>query len=352
MARPRSQTDLSWKIRPLLHSVTARWIGLVPFISLAGVAGGGSCAIADIPEWFRDQYVEAAARLESPLRNLRCRFEASGEDQSGKFGYTGEFFCKNASVEAVRIGQTRSVGARDVAATVICLTDQRFFQLEKPTGGESYVVRGLVVPRDAKQRERYEAVAFFAARAFLEATFRMDDPVKTLLAAEAVRDVQVAKVRRKGREFVELRCTFSEAWNYERAKATLDPEMDLAVCDYEIAIRADPGTVSTRKGFVECKRWGATRFVFPERVRIEDDTRTAGGERYFKIQEMTFEDVRLNEVQDSQFSMTAFGLPEISLTPRGRYYPFDRWYFWLPVSMGLFGWILRRIGERRLRARS
>ncbi|HUY32583.1 MAG TPA: hypothetical protein VMV69_07350 [Pirellulales bacterium] len=337
-----------------LFASARRWLrralAVFSVIGLAGTADNIARGDDNLREWFKTQYLAAVARLDRPLRNLRCRFTASGHDNHGEFEYVGEFFAKDGAREAIRVRQRRNGEPQEEESRVVCMTPARFFQLDRPLGGASYVIRAFDDGNDSNRRRKYKAIIEITTDAFVEAALRMDDPVTMLLTNEGVANVvkmDVAKIDRGGRPYIELRCDFSEASNYERARATLDPDLDFAVCDYEIVIRGTPGARCIRKGLVECERWVGDGYVFPRRVRIEDDTVLPEGEHYWSVQEIEFQEVLLDEVDDSQFSLTAFGIPEIALKLKRGLYPFDRWYFWALIGAAVLGSLyLRRIAGK------
>lgn len=299
---------------------------------------------ADSASSFKLQWRAHADRLAAPLRNISCRFSAVVMGRKNTFHLTGKLHAKDRCRDVESVFDENS----PTNARVVCRSRNGAFALEKSVKDAPYAL-SFFDDGDSQARARL-AVEFEMIEAIdsqIEAATRVYDmPVASLLDGGAtIRSVETAAS--EGKPYVEVVFELPSDSNYKDARVRFDPSWDWAITDYEIAVKSDvPVKKSARTGHVEYQRL-SDGHVFPRVVRVETESILPSGKRAYAARTTKLLEVRQGGVTDSQFTLAAYGLPEMAPRGQNRYYPLNRWYFWLLIVIGIVCVIYLR---RRTRA--
>lgn len=325
----------------------SRTILVVVLVANHVVATTATGAVAE--EGLAEQYDSHASRLEQALANVRCdctceqRVEAreAGKEPQKKpvVTYTAELFGKREALEAVvKNRETEaSAGGREL---VVCYSQGECFQLDRPTPEVEFQVRehassgaeAATVRKRARMQANEYVAAYLAA-----ATRAFEIPIKKLLERPPR---SVERIERDGRDYVRAVFGFPDGALYESCEVLLDPELEYAVKEYEYQFNSKPGVREWRRGAVDCKRLD-NGFIVPAHVHLESGSDN-GVSRVERRIDAALDNFTFGSVGDSQFSLAAFGLPDLSAPAAKRHYPFDRWYFWCLVGASLIAWFYLR----------
>lgn len=352
----RRPASLGWAARPFKpRRESLLWaLALIAGLHFARVApsarADGTPAGAASQATLAEQYAAHIVQLEQALDNVSCTctVEQSVEvRQTGKepekkpaVAYTAELFEKQGALEAV-IKKREAAASPGAQELVVCHSRDECFQLERPTPGAPFQVKehasAGVETAPARKRTRMQTNEYVAA--YLAATTRAYEiPIKKLLERPPL---SVERIEREGRGYVRAVFGFPQVAMYKSCAVVLDPDMELAVKEYEFQFDSKPGVREWRRGAVDCKRLD-NGFIVPAHVHLESGSDN-GVSRVERRIDAALDRFTFGEVADSQFSLAAFGLPDLGGRAATRYYPFDRWYFWcLLLSAGLGFWSLRR----------
>ena len=127
------------------------------------------------------------------------------------------------------------------------------------------------------------------------------------------------------------------------------PGLDWALCGYELAMRTvdvDTGELVHKQrllGEVECIRWGDRGKVLPKHVTVSIDETSASGQATM-TDEALFKSVKFGNVNERQFLLSTFGLPDSQLVPPSQAAGSRRrLLFWVLLgnaAVGAVGWYL------------
>jgi len=297
----------------------------------------------DSEEQIRAEWLKGVGRLEEPLKNIACQAHGtiSGySDEEYSYRFSARYLVKGDSRLVIYHYDPKHPRPRYGASSVYCLTPSWVFELGQGFAGGPYFIRAYepdlsrasrrFVRADARMKRELDVYVFAAVSI-------CDIPVRELLADPGVKITAIKRPSEGEPGAVEVSFEFTDpnsSPNYKSGVAVLKPSLDWAISRYEIVLRSQPGVRETISGTVLCQRWGPTEFVFPKKVERADETTTPDGKRYWRTAQVEFEDVALRQVSDSDFTLGAFGLPELP-GPMRCFYPFDSLLFWLLVLMAV-----------------
>ncbi|WP_074310437.1 hypothetical protein [Singulisphaera sp. GP187] len=286
---------------------------------------GVASASDDVLDRFRKEYRQAASRLEAVSDQLRCQadFEITGLNDHTKIQKL--ILYKQKKILVVN-HNTLLRGKKIDDAYVFCVTPEYSFQLHSQyQAGKPgpYVLRSVGL-RDETSRNFLEGVSInsihttnqnYAIDKDRLADLLWDDHCKisqaTLLPAAAGESEEARKV--------ELQFDNSSANHWVGGgRLVFDPSLDWAVTEYDLDINSEaPGqqTIpkgSKRLGKIVNRRWPDVG-VFPERV--EYIYRYPHGDDK-KVADITA--VSRDEIEDSAFTLAAYGLPDIYVRAKPR----------------------------------
>lgn len=304
---------------------------------------------------FLSEYSQNASCLEMPLKNIHCAFTASvyrdAKKKARRGASSGEFFVKGHSREVVRafdVGDERFAGQRHV----FCVTPDMTFELRSPDREATYAVQAFDDTIDIEKREGALSTAEFYVDSILRAALQVrGTPLTVFLDRSTMHACR--KIEEDGKVYLEVsfRCDRGKCL-YKRCTVLLDPELQYAIREYEYEWWPPEGSESKGvsrigKGTVRCERT-EDGYVIPTYVREEDRVERSGaqGGTSSRWREYHIEVVSVGDVTDSQFTLAAFGLPEVSLRHKRGWYPFDRWYFWSLMVAAVGGWFYLQIKRR------
>ena len=271
----------------------------------------------DLREDFKLRCKSIESDLRAPLANVMAKGHflemrtAAGEtttvrDADFTFSIKGasEQFSLDFSKEQMDSGQPTT--------EVWCFTPDYTFIVDKALSDSDYVIRR----HTAEQRAMTKAKVIKSVQidAYTSAASQMYDlPLAELLTpAYEIVDVTMASSEPGGPQ--QMHVTFrglpSEGFHYESGFVDLNPALAWSISRYQLQQKF-PESVLTTMGTVECKEWGESTFVFPERVHIENKFDVKDGKVVVDNYEALFKQVDLWGVTDDQFKLSAFGLPDI-----------------------------------------
>jgi len=296
---------------------------------------------------FLVEYRKHAARLNEATANIRCEFRCSKTDTDGKVEeLVGAMYAKGKSRQLVQDGASPSDAGRE-RSLVVSSAPAIGFHLRRADPNGPYEVASLDRSTDAARREQVNAGIAVNVDPFVNAALQIFDLSIPACLDDPQTRFKVHIVSREARDCYELDLAFPESPNKRAARAVLDPSLEFAVREYEISFDIRPGSKVrfVRKGLVKCERLqdGA---VVPKSVRTE--TILSGSKNANpRFTEVEFMRVVRGDVDDSQFTLTAFGIPDAPPSRSRRLYPFDRSYFWLLVALACGAWLYARRARQR-----
>lgn len=309
-------------------------------------------------QWFKEEYAAHRRYLEDALKNMRCSFAftESFHDVNGsrvlpssrETEYRGWFYTKGEALEVTRekVREDAAQPSRTPDSYVVCASPERCFELGRYKGDPSYHVSRFDDSGGDASRQ-IQAYATSKLIPYFEAAFRAYEiPIQELVRNERLK--AVGSVTRDGREYIECVFEFPNTSTYKFCKVLFDPELHYAVKEYDIEFRSDsPDIHEWRRGRVGCERM-PNGYVLATEVHINSGS-SRGSKRTDAVHEARMRDFSFDDVTDSQFTLSAFGLPDISLRATRQLYPLDRWYFWCLALTAIAGWLFLRRKARAAR---
>lgn len=297
-----------WQKRPL-------GLAIIVLSLTTGVFGSSAAtgnATEESPLWqrFVSEYPAASQRLRDPLRNVHVKGRLS-RDQD--YDARCEFYILDGAGQSVLEFETRN--DRYPATRVFSRSEQTAFELGRPTVNSSYVVTQLwtspgnsrVIDRQSSQVGRY----IFAASQLYAI------PLSDVIADSRNVIQNVTEVIRGERPYIRVDLKLDpKSVGYEVGYAILDPELNWAIAEYEVAFVDEEDGKRHRIsefGVVENELWSDAGIVFPRSVTIYD--RNEGPEQRLERKfSATFTDLELGSVTPAQFQLSAFNVDEIPLS--------------------------------------
>ncbi len=353
----------SWSLRrPHSNRATTRcsprfhqYLGLAAALAIAALfpllrACAGKLEDSDVV--FLEAYAGALLHLKNDVSNVVCtaRVEhittfadptASGNDQG--LVSNAKFQIKGTSVLAMYdYVMERSPGKP--ATLVACVTPDYAFTLNRQLPGGPMIVNyfGPARWKVASSLERYSTAFVFASH---RPPYM---PIEDILADPCVRLSGISEVLEGAEKLVDVHFELpGSKLPYEAGKIVLSPKLNWAVREYESVWRhREQGWRTVNSGKISYAERENSR-VFPQRIHLVEQTWKGVTEWSKHDWKVEFEEVTFDNAKDHDFSLAAFGLPEITLeTERRNYFPFDHWLFWTSVTVAMVCTLLLRYRSR------
>lgn len=265
---------------------------------------------ADWEARFRSEYPAAADRLESSVASAKCRALVRIEPDERM---EATFFLKQDS-ELVINAHKVSRGEPASRLMVQCRTPDHYFRLSSTARGAPFTISVI----DKRPSDNEEAGLIGNIDGITRAAFQIDEvSVRRIIGHPSFRIIKVAEVDASDGEprvAVTFRCDDPSHW-IGGGSIVFNPALDWSISEHDVSIIRRAGISmpdgSRYKGSVKCRRWPSGA-VFPEEVShqyIYPDGQLEPARSY------RFEQYEPVDVPDSQFQLSAFGLPDSLLRP-------------------------------------
>jgi len=275
----------------------------------SSAATGNETDESPLRQRFVSEYPAASKRLRDPLRNVHVKGRLSRDQE---YDARCEFYVLDGAGQSVLEFETRN--DRYPATRVFSRSDQTAFELGRPTANSSYVVTQLWTSPDNsrvidKQLSSVGRYIFAASQLYAI-------PLSDVIADTRNVIQNVTEVIRGERPCIRVDLALDpKSVGYEVGYAILDPELNWAIAEYEVAFVDEEHGEKHRIsefGVVENALWGEAGIVFPRSVTIYD--RNEGpAKRLERKFSATFTDLELGGVTPAQFQLSAFNVDEIPL---------------------------------------
>jgi hypothetical protein len=293
---------------------------------------------SDLEHSLRSQYPAAINRLRLPLANLMCQarlsYRESGNAGHGRFAEAITEHFRKEQCRLVTLKYVLQGPSSEFAGKVWCETPKQAFALHQSVRDGPFVISGFEA--NAKKMGPIRANVENQSDEFVCAAFQATSvTIEELFADPYFKAGSVSRTAQDEHELVEV--VFERAGapgGYLSGRIVLDRSLDWALREYELLVQDDPSWRSTVSCKIQCARWEPGAFIFPKQVlQVTQAGSPDGKQEIIREREVVFQEVKLNKVKDSQFTLAAFGLPDLSSPPRRSYYPLDSWFFWTCIFL-------------------
>lgn len=267
----------------------------------------------DLEARFRSEYPVAASRLEAAASKIIC------EGQMDREG----LIVQNIKIY---INKGNKLGIKDYKlihskpsekVSVFCSTSDYFFVLDKKNSQQPFTVS--VVARGPDIPEKLEHTMRYNMSRFVESAYTIGEvSITAMLAHPSFTITEISEVGHVGdQQAVAIRFRYNNPSHWiGGGRMVFTPALDWALSGYDVEIVSGrPGMErmpkgSSYKGSIHCRRW-SSGFVFPEEGQFEFIIvdKGQGADRFH------FTEVEAADVPESQFKLSAFGLPDTLLDP-------------------------------------
>lgn len=274
----------------------------------AAVAQLKSEAAAVTKESLRERYAAHVLSLKAPFAHSHWTYKQTSSLDTRITRASGEIYIKGER----RLWIRRDQGPTDdnsAAAMVACVTPTTGFELRHDAHNSAYQITAIAGADNEERRHQIEIRAALRIDGYVYAAVQLGG----LSMQELLQDEQTLKtakmVKRDGRDCVEMVFRFQDGRRiYKSATAVMDPAYDFALREWELEFRTRTlATVSTRNATIVPQRL-PSGYVVPKSVRIEDITLRANAKPFHRVREVEFTEITLDDIDDSQFTLAAFGL--------------------------------------------
>lgn len=287
-------------------------------------------------ERFIADYTAPSKRLKAALDNIECAYAVDITGPEGVKGsqFAGRFYAKGEAREDVRVPPDMGDGNQSLA-TVNCWSPKCAFELRRPAMVTDYAVVRFRQPPTKALRDQMTLHMRANVNPFLRATVQMFDvPIDELVGIDEIHKT-FTEIEDQGHTYVEGHFSFPDG--NTKGVVRFDPTLDYAVVRYfvEMNIADEAPLKATRDGSVTCVRRD-DGYVVPKSIRLRSAS-TGGKVDRALISDVRLSDISIGTVNDAQFTLTAFGLPDVTLARRRGWYPLNRWYFWVLIGVAAGG---------------
>ena len=216
---------------------------------------------------------------------------------------------------------------------VYCYNKLYSFSLSKKNADSQYVITSFDKNVDGEPPRSLKVQVDGWLFEYLDAPFSFSaayQPLSRIISSDSFSIQRVSEVRQDGEIYLKLEVRLKEGiWKIAKGKPSPDydgwilvaPEKKWVVREYELGHGA--GGLRGRVEYGDIQ----DSFPVPKRIVVEGFDRSSKELHY--VHDFTFEDLRFVDPPDDEFTLAAFGLPEIGKpeTPRSRYA--NRTAFWL-----------------------
>jgi hypothetical protein len=309
----------------------------------------------ELEKRLREEYPEAAGRLESRLKTIQARGVRT-TTVGGKVTETDELFvARKDGYYLYERTRASKVGDKIVDDTmVMCQTPSYWFQLGRSGKDKPYVITTL---SEGTYRERVQGERFYIGQFFSPANVR-ELYLPDLIRTDGFRILSLKEEGGGGRERT-IALEFAvknDRFPIDYARIVLAPEIGWPILSYELTPRAHEGVVMVTFSMSAQYKTLSDGTPVPEKVThsfVTKDLRTKkeGGSKSDdppKIDTMTFSQVTLEPLPDERFSLTAYGLPDLTKVQRrpASFFSFLNPAFWVSIMAAsgsfLLLWYVRR----------
>jgi hypothetical protein len=285
---------------------------------------------------FRENYGTAVPTLEKSISNVRCKTKLSMTRPNAHYLGEADIFVKDdRGLVLIDYDQDSS---SDLFAddNVACRTPEYAFDLRRSHGSKHWIIKSFDKDPGAIKRAAFSTAIVLDIHVFASVQ-AFDVRLKDLLKSNDCKITDITMLAKGGDERVEVTFNLHDSdTRYQEVRVVLVPSLGWSIEQYEAIMRPWTGTRLARvRGSVQYQRWKPGDFVFPKSVSHIEEVFEVGKEEPFTVERKAeFLAVDRGSVEDSQFTLAKFGLPDIG-SGRRSYYPFDNWFFWMVVVLAL-----------------
>ncbi len=225
------------------------------------------------------------------------------------------------------------VAASSGREIVYCYNKDYSFSLLKKDADSQYIIRSFDKNVDGEPPHQMKVQVNGSLYGYLDAPFSFSaayQPLSHIISSDRLSIRRISEVRQDDENCLKVEVQFKMGmWKIAGGRPSPDydgwilvsPEKKWVVREYELG-----HSLQVLRGHVE---YGGPQdgFPVPKRVVIRGFPRGSGEPNY--IESATFEDLRFVEVPDSEFTLAAFGLPELGQPGPSRSRYANRTVIWL-----------------------
>ncbi|MEW4566227.1 hypothetical protein AB1L88_00020 [Tautonia sp. JC769] len=322
---------------------------------LTTLSWNSQVASTDLEAVWRREYPAAVARLEEASRKFTSSGILTRRSLTGKTILTKNITLIRDQDRKVLIRDNRIVQGTNEPfnSDVLCTTDEHVFRLVKPQGVGPWVVEAFTLPSNwetlAVQFELLFDLYVEAAYSVMGISF-FEKTRETSFCLE-----KIERISRSGESLIRIDYSMGTGDEAEAGTVLLDPRKDWAIreCDVEAMVKyPGDGVVERQRHHMQVDYFTRSEGFFPERIHFV--TRTPKPE-VFEEMLLEFDEIRLGEVDEERFQLTAYGLPDIPLTPAPRppsLFSLRNPIFWASLLVAIAAFTLHRTLQRRTESAS
>lgn len=327
------------------HFVSAIAVTLLPQCLLAGgvprEADRATALDGNLVSRFRREYPECARNLEAAVSNAHAVFETieTRSDKPEPSRASGDIYVLGEMQQTVR----KVADPATARTSVMSITPDCVFELLRTSDDAAYVISEFNDTRSADVRRRFEIASKNDVDAYLGGASHVSAAaVLTLL--EKATALNARELSHEGRTYLEVSFEFAPPFRWKTATVRFDPSTGYAVSEYEFQIAGKDGaTAVVQSATVHCERREDGRIVpLAVHERLKNVAHHLEVEKDVRIKYVSFGDV-----SPSQFTLAAFGLPDISVREKRADYPFALWCFVALAGIAVAGFFYRIVSGRR-----
>lgn len=252
----------------------------------------------------RSEYPSAAKRLEEAASRVRCEVECRLGDRTER----DVIYTRGESILVERLATANATDERYVNK-VQCFTPTRFFALARISPKSPLVLKVASTAQDLDEIERARLSIFTEAP---RAAFCVDGLlIRRLVTSASFKIERIGLTDKGGTRAVEVefQCNDPDIW-VASGRLAFRPDLSWALAGYELKRKAKIPTRFPKydwiAGKVTCREWSPGLVL-----AAESESRTSHDRGAKDAIRLTVLDASFKDVPESQFKISAYGLPDL-----------------------------------------
>lgn len=313
-------------------------------VSIWTVGNSGDSHAQDAWETrIRAEYSEAVLHWNHLLANVACEVH----EISGKRELNYRLFSKDDAS-----GFTRSeMTPEGVLKKIYVWTPESTFRLESPPKTEGFRIAGAKTAAVAgTDFARTRVPMIFESDTRLKSMIQvLDIPVSEMLDIARLGSTEVDY---DGRKLPQFQFDYSGLEsNFNTVTVTLDPENHWGLIAWTADFKPTTEGISRTTAEITYDVLPGDLGSFPKTIREVVSLIAESETKELRVRTTTLSNVQFGVVEDSEFLMESYGVPDVLKPPTNSRYPFDSITFWCALAVGVVTlamlWRVRRQGQQR-----
>jgi hypothetical protein len=311
---------------PLSLNVPAFFLGfLVATASHCGV----TLAQVSWESRLQAQYPEAESHWTNVLENISCDVHESSNQ--GERSY--RLFTKGDAGGYVRSNMTPA----GVLERIYVWTPESTFRLESSPRGESYRIIAATNATDAgADFVKTSVPKIFESDSRLKSMIQvLDTPVSDLISSGAPLKF-MTEIDHDGRKLPQFQFDYSGLEsNFNTVTIILDPENNWGLTAWTVDFKATVEGIGRTATEIAYDVSDGEVGSFPKTIRDTALLLTGSETKELRVRTTTVSNIQLDMVQDSEFQLVSYGVPDVLKRATSSRYPFDSLAFWCALAIGI-----------------